>query len=107
MKKISFILLLTAVFAVIAILINIEITKSQPQSQAKYVGVTTCLGACHKSEKQGNQLEIWKNSKHSQAFKSLQTPFADSIANAKGHSTAAAETPECVVCHVLGREMMP
>lgn len=73
----------------------------------KYIGVDKCAGTCHKGESKGNQLEIWKDSKHAQAFKTLQTPFADSIANAKGHSTPAAETPECVVCHVLGREIMP
>lgn len=107
MKKTAFILMLTAVVAVVVIFSNIEITKSQPEPEAMYVGVTSCVGACHKSEKQGSQYAIWKDSKHSQAFKSLQTPFADSIANARGFSTAAAETPACVVCHVLGREMMP
>ncbi|MEO8514962.1 MAG: hypothetical protein ABI543_15495, partial [Ignavibacteria bacterium] len=42
----------------------------------KYVGVTTCVGACHKSDSQGKQLDIWQSSKHSQAFKTLQTPEA-------------------------------
>lgn len=73
----------------------------------KYVGVDKCAGTCHKGDSKGSQLEIWQNSKHSQAFKTLQTPFADSIANAKGFTTAAAETPACVVCHVLGREIVP
>ncbi len=77
------------------------------QSEPKYVGVTTCVGACHKTEAQGSQLSIWQNSKHSQAFKDLQTPVADSIATSKGFKTAAAETPECLKCHVLGKDMSP
>jgi hypothetical protein len=28
---------------------------------------------CHKSEKQGSQLSIWKNSAHSKAFETLKT----------------------------------
>lgn len=73
----------------------------------KYVGVTTCVGACHKSESQGKQLAIWQDSKHSQAFKTLQTPEADKIAKDKGYTTPAAETPQCLKCHVLGKDMDP
>lgn len=75
-------------------------------SDFKYVGVTTCVGACHKTDAQGKQLDIWKESKHSQAFKVLQTPEADKIAVDKGFNTPAAETPECVKCHVLGKDIV-
>ncbi len=75
-----------------------------PQSKYKYVGVNTCVGACHKSEAQGNQLAVWKESAHSKAFLTLQTPEADSIAFSKGIMTPAAETPQCVKCHTLGTE---
>lgn len=75
--------------------------------QFKYVGATTCVGACHKSEAQGKQFEIWQNSKHSQAFKTLQTSEADKIAKDKGFTTPAAETPQCLKCHVLGKDIDP
>jgi excinuclease UvrABC ATPase subunit len=77
-----------------------------PQGEFKYVGVTTCVGACHKSEAQGKQYNIWKETKHSKAFLSLQTAVADSIAKERGFTTTAAETPQCVKCHVLGKEIL-
>ena len=73
----------------------------------KYVGATTCVGACHKTDSQGKQLDIWQNSKHSQAYKTLQTPEADKIAKDKGFTTPAAETPQCLKCHVLGKDIDP
>lgn len=85
--------------------LNVD-TPSDSQTDFKYVGATTCVGACHKSEAQGKQLDIWKESKHSQAFKTLQTQRADSIAGSRGFTTAAAETPECIKCHVLGKEIV-
>jgi hypothetical protein len=71
---------------------------SQPYS---YEGTQVC-GMCHHSEKSGNQLKIWQDSKHAQAFKSLQTAEADKIAAEKGFKTKAAETKECLKCHVSG-----
>ncbi len=71
----------------------------------KYVGVTTCVGACHKGDSKGKQLEIWQDSKHSQAYKTLQTPEADKIAKDKGYTTPAAETPQCLTCHVIGKNI--
>lgn len=67
-------------------------------AQAKYVGSKTC-GMCHKTEKQGQQLKIWSESKHAQAYKALLTPAADEIAMKKG-GKKAVETPECLKCHV-------
>jgi excinuclease UvrABC ATPase subunit len=79
----------------------------QGVGQFKYIGVTKCVGACHKSDAQGKQLDIWKNSKHSMAYKTLETPEADKIAQEKGFQTKAAETPNCLKCHVLGKDMDP
>jgi hypothetical protein len=73
----------------------------------KYVGVDKCAGTCHKGDSKGKQLEIWQDSKHSQAYKTLQTPEADKIAKDKGFSTPAAETPQCLKCHVLGKDIDP
>lgn len=73
----------------------------------KYVGVKNCATTCHKSETKGNQLGIWEDSKHSKAFLNLQTPEADKLAKDKGFTTAAAETPLCLKCHVLGKDIDP
>jgi hypothetical protein len=73
----------------------------QAQNSNTYVGVETC-GMCHKTEKQGSQLSIWQNSAHSKAFQTLKTEKANQIAAEKGFKTPAAETPECLKCHVTG-----
>lgn len=101
-KKISIFALI--IFTPLVIILS-DSTTTKSQSEATFVGVNSCVGACHKTESQGSQLSIWQNSKHSQAFKTLQTSVADSIAKAKGFTTAAAETPECVKCHTLGVDM--
>ncbi|PIW69341.1 MAG: cytochrome C554 [Ignavibacteriales bacterium CG12_big_fil_rev_8_21_14_0_65_30_8] len=66
-----------------------------------FVGAKTC-GMCHKSEKQGKQLDIWKTSAHSKAYETLKTAEADSIAKAKGLSTNAILSEACLKCHVSG-----
>jgi len=48
------------------------------------------------------QLTIWQNSKHAEAYKLLQTEKADKIAKEKGFETKAVETPECLKCHASG-----
>jgi hypothetical protein len=80
--------------------------NSASKQQYKYVGATTCAGVCHKGDTKGRQLEIWQDSKHANAFKSLQTPEADKIAKDRGATTSAAETPECIKCHTLGKELI-
>ncbi|NOX64578.1 MAG: cytochrome C554 [Chlorobi bacterium] len=65
-----------------------------------FVGVKTC-GMCHKKDAKGNQLKVWKGSKHAKAYKTLQTAEADKIAKDKGFKTKAVETPECLSCHTV------
>lgn len=69
-------------------------------AQNKYVGVKMC-SACHRSEKQGKQFDIWKGSKHAEAYKTLTTAKANEIAKSKGFTTPAAETKECLECHTV------
>lgn len=85
----------------VSLLICVLILGSMSQAQNKYVGVKSCA-MCHKAEKQGNQFAIWQKSKHAEAYKSLATARADSIAKAKGLKKPAAESPECLQCHVVG-----
>jgi hypothetical protein len=70
-------------------------------AQHKYIGVSQC-GMCHKSEKAGKQFDIWKSSKHAQAYVTLTTDTANAIAKAKGLTKPASESPECLKCHVTG-----
>jgi cytochrome c peroxidase len=65
-----------------------------------YIGVDKC-SMCHKSEKQGEQLKIWKASKHANAFKTLQSDKAKEIASKMGIADAS-KAKECLVCHASG-----
>lgn len=68
-------------------------------AQNKYVGIKTC-SPCHKGEKKGSMTEIWEKSKHSQAYKTLESEEAKKIAQEKGLKKTANESPECLECHV-------
>lgn len=89
-------------FLIAAVLVGTSF--GQEKKANSFIGVDAC-GTCHKTEKQGKQLDIWKNSKHSQAFKTLQTKEADKIAADLGHTTAAAKTDACLKCHVSGNDV--
>lgn len=89
-----------------AVVFSTTTVISKNAATFKYVGVSKCQ-TCHKSEAQGKQFDIWQASKHSQAWKNLQTDAADKIAKDKGFTTKAAETPQCVKCHVLGMDIVP
>jgi hypothetical protein len=95
------IIVLSVFFLTAVAIIASNYSSSISQSEAKYVGVNTCVGACHKTESQGSQLSIWQNSKHSQAYKVLQSERADSIAAAGGSSVPAVETQACLKCHTI------
>ena len=73
----------------------------------QYVGVKKCAVVCHKGDSKGNQLEIWQGSKHSQAWKTLETEEANNITKEKNFETPAIETPECVRCHVFEKDVSP
>lgn len=108
MKKKIYIPFIIAVFFAVMVLTGSKgVADKTPSPFFKYVGVNSCAAMCHKSDSKGKQLDIWQNSKHSQAFKSLQTAEADQIAKDKGFDTPAAETPLCIKCHVLGKDIDP
>jgi len=72
------------------------------QKAPQYGGAQTCK-ACHSNARLGGEsFKAWEKSPHANAFKTLQTAEADKIAKDKGFSTKAAETPECLSCHVSG-----
>lgn len=64
----------------------------------QYVGVDDC-GRCHKKELVGDQLAVWKKSKHSQAIETLKSEKALEIGREKGLSAPPHEADECLRCH--------
>ncbi|MBN1633826.1 MAG: cytochrome C554 [Ignavibacteria bacterium] len=96
----------TLIIAVFLLLSAFDFTANEFTGY-KYVGVTKCVGACHKTESQGRQFEIWKNSEHANAWETLGTEEADKIAREKGFNPPATDVPECVRCHVLGKIINP
>ncbi len=102
LKEKKYLITAALIFAAVNIFLNTG--KFYSQSKYKYVGANTCVGACHKSEIQGNQFEVWNQSAHSKAYLTLKTEKADSIAAQKGFTSPAAETQECIKCHTLGKE---
>jgi hypothetical protein len=74
---------------------------AQEASAFTYIGVTACA-KCHRTEKSGNQFAVWEQSKHAKAYELLTTAVADSIAQASGLTTKAAESETCLACHTTG-----
>ena len=68
----------------------------------EFIGSKSCK-ACHSNAKMGGTAyKSWEKGPHAKAFKTLQTAEADKIAKEKGFSTKAAETDNCLSCHVTG-----
>jgi RecJ-like exonuclease len=84
--------------AIMAVLFITLLFAAEPN---KYVGKKSCM-PCHTVAKAGKQAEIWKNSKHAEAYNTLTTPKALEIAKAKGIANPT-EAKECLECHTLGK----
>jgi hypothetical protein len=96
MKKYYFIMSMTMLF----FLLGIGIKQDTPKP--KFIGVKSCT--CHNMASRGKQVDVWQNSKHASAYKALTTEDADKIAKDRGLKTAAAESPECLCCHVANSD---
>lgn len=86
---------------VLAVFIFLGFKLQDEPKKHSYIGVESC-SMCHKTEKQGKQLDIWKNSAHSKAYQTLLSEEADKIAKEKGFDTPAAKTEACLKCHASG-----
>lgn len=95
-------LIMRIINRVICTIISMFLFASLVQAQHKYIGAKMC-SMCHKTEKQGNQLGIWEKSPHAKAYKTLLTAKAEEYAKARGLTKAAAESPECLECHTVGK----
>ncbi|MEW6509626.1 MAG: cytochrome c family protein [Bacteroidota bacterium] len=87
--------------AMLALAVAVLFTAGMSPAQNKYVGSKTC-GMCHKAKDKGEAYVIWEKSKHAKAFETLKSKEADEVAKKKGLKTPAAESPECLKCHVTG-----
>ncbi len=79
----------------------VALVGASAMAQNKYVGTKMC-GACHKQEKTGAVYTVWEKSAHAKAYKTLLSEEANKIAKEKGLKKSAAESPECLKCHVTG-----
>jgi hypothetical protein len=68
-----------------------------------YVGVKKCK-TCHNSKKKGAQYTVWKNGPHANAFETLKTNEAISVAKEVGLKENPWESPQCLRCHTTGYE---
>ena len=97
MNRIIYPLLGLAVFMLVSAFTLVR----PPAKGPDYIGAKSCKG-CHNTTKGGKTYAKWEKSAHANAFKTLKTKEADKIAKEAGHSTPAAETKECLSCHVTG-----
>lgn len=87
-------------FFFFALLIYLILPMQGYSQQFGYEGVQVC-GTCHKTEKQGQQLKIWQESKHANAYKTLLTEEANKLSG----DVKAVENPKCLKCHATGYDV--
>ena len=97
MRKASVILALFFLAIIASFLFSEEFT---------YVGVAKCK-TCHKSEKSGNQMKIWQETKHSQSFEYLKTDEALEAAKKRAIEVHPTEATDCLKCHGPLHEKAP
>ena len=97
MKKASTILFLLSIIIISSFLLSQEFT---------YVGATKCK-TCHKSEKRGNQMKVWQDTKHSQSFEYLKTDQALESAKKRALEVHPTEAADCLKCHGPLHEKAP
>ena len=86
------------------LILTISIMSENLLSQEKvnkFVGTKSCA-MCHKSEKQGKQLEIWQKSKHADAYNTLLSEKALEIAKQLNMPVIPSESADCLSCHASG-----
>ena len=87
--------------ACIAIVVAVMFLSGTAAADNKFVGAKFC-GLCHKQIEKGGAYLVWEKSAHAKAFETLKTKEADEFAKKRGLKTPAAESPECLKCHVTG-----
>lgn len=73
------------------------VLPSNSFAQNSFEGVQVC-GVCHKTEKAGQQLKIWQDSKHASAYKTLLSEEAKKYSP----DVEPSKNPKCLKCHTTG-----
>ncbi len=85
-------------FAFLAALLLFLKNALEPQSESLYLTGSEKCGECHGLKNEGNQFEIWKNSRHSEAYTSLLSPKAKDF-SAKSNIESPEKNTLCLKCH--------
>jgi hypothetical protein len=70
----------------------------EPETEPLYVTGSEKCGECHGLQNIGNQYDVWKQSRHAAAYKTLLTDKATEFA-AKNSLIAPGENTQCLKCH--------
>ena len=96
---------LASIFAVLSLTLiafqanpGVAAEEAEEAVTHQYIGVQAC-GMCHKKAKTGDQLKQWQESRHAQAFATLATEKAQTIATERGIEDPQ-KAAECLQCHV-------
>jgi len=82
---------------VVVLLLALNTLGHAEELKHEFIGVKKC-SLCHKSEKQGNQYQIWKEANHAKAFETLATLEAKEVAAHLGIDDAQ-KSGQCLRCH--------
>ena len=91
--------------AVAGVLLSLPSASTSAQ-EYKYTGVRDC-SRCHKKDLIGDQAKVWKNSRHSKAFKTLKSEEAVKIAKDRGMTELPHESDLCLRCHATAQGVPP
>ncbi len=87
---------------VLVLMLAVALAVGVATAENKYVGVSKCK-PCHSVETMGGlAYKVWEKTAHAKAFETLKTKEAEEFAKKKGLTKPAAESPECLKCHVTG-----
>lgn len=88
-----------------AVLVAAGIAPAQ-EKHPVYVGVKVCA-TCHSDDATGNQYEVWRGTKHAQAYRVLFTPEAKAMAQLAGILDPPEKAFICLGCHATAADAEP
>ena len=95
--RVSYLLLIVAI--AIAAFLFLRVSRDDADASPTFTGVDRCA-VCHTSVNAGRQFDIWRNSAHANAFRTLRSDSAVQYIRSHGDSVAS-----CMTCHTtIGRE---
>lgn len=87
----------------LAIALGLGILVAVPASaqEQEFISNKKCK-MCHNKKGEGEQWNVWNNSKHRNAIVTLSSDKALEFAAGRGLDTPPSESPQCLKCHVTG-----